>query len=83
MDTSSSTKKTIIGLGNPIMDIVAPIEEDSISKYNLRWGQTVMCNDDNVKIYEEVEAQKEVTYIPGGSVTNSIRLASVYNLIIL
>lgn len=77
MDTTKSTKKTILGIGNPIMDIVAPIDENSIKQYGLSWGQTIFANEQNMKIYEDIESQKDVTYIPGGSVTNSIRFAAV------
>jgi hypothetical protein len=69
--------KYIIGLGNPIIDISATAEEESLKTYNLEYGRTVFKNDENVGIYDYLESQKDVSYIPGGSITNSIRITNV------
>ena len=68
--------KSVIAIGNPIVDIVANIEKDAIDKYKLAWGQTVFANDENIGIYEELEKKPEVTYVPGGSIQNSLRVCS-------
>jgi adenosine kinase len=67
----------IIGLGNPIVDISATSDEETLKKYGLEFGRTVFTNDENVGFYDVLEAQSDVTYIPGGSVTNSIRITNV------
>jgi adenosine kinase len=67
----------IIGIGNPILDISANVEEESLRKYNLEYGRTVFKNDENVGIYDYLESQKDVTYVAGGSITNTIRIANV------
>jgi len=67
----------VIGLGNPIVDISATTDEEALKKYGLEFGRTVFTNDENVGFYDVLEAQPDVTYIPGGSVTNSIRIANV------
>jgi adenosine kinase len=76
MDTQIS-QKLILGLGNPIIDISASVDEETVKKYSLEWGQTVFRNDENGGIYEHIESQSDVTYIPGGSITNSIRITNV------
>jgi len=43
----------------------------------LDFGGTVFANEKNMGIYEELEKSKDVSYVPGGSVTNSIRVANV------
>lgn len=74
---SSSLTKYILAIGNPIIDISAKADESTIKKYNLGFGRTVFRNDENEGIYSFLESQSDVTYIPGGSVTNSIRIANV------
>jgi hypothetical protein len=69
--------KYIVGLGNPIIDISATVEEESLKTYKLEYGRTVFKNDENVGIYDHIESQKDVSYIPGGSITNSIRITNV------
>lgn len=71
------SKKYILGLGNPIIDISAEADNEVLSKYGLTPGQTIFCNDSNIGFYDYLESKPEVTYIPGGSVTNSIRVANV------
>jgi len=71
------SKKYILGLGNPIIDISAEANEETLKKYELVAGQTIFCNDTNMPFYDYLESKPEVTYIPGGSVTNSIRVSNV------
>jgi adenosine kinase len=81
MDIVRNTKKFVIGLGNPIIDISANSTEEIIKRFNLSWGGTVFKNDENVGFYDVLESQPDVTYIPGGSVTNSIRVTNVIKII--
>ena len=74
---SNSPTKYILAIGNPIIDISANTDESTIKKYNLGFGRTVFRNEENEGIYSFLESQTDVTYIPGGSVTNSIRIANV------
>jgi hypothetical protein len=74
--------KYIVGLGNPIVDISGNTDEETLKKYGLEFGRTVFANDGNIGFYDIIESQKDVEYIPGGSVTNSIRITNVYTLII-
>lgn len=73
------TKKYIIALGNPIIDISANVDQEILKKFDLEMGKTFFCNEKNSGIYEYLESKPEVTYIPGGSVTNSIRVSNVKN----
>lgn len=73
----SVNTKALIGIGNPIIDISNNTDEKSIEKYNLHFGQTVFANDDNKGFFDELEKTPNCSYIPGGSVTNSIRVANV------
>lgn len=74
MDTN---KKYVIALGNPIIDISAHTDEETIKKFEIEFGKTVFCNEKNCGFFDYLESKPEVTYIPGGSVTNSIRVTNV------
>ncbi|MCQ2818634.1 MAG: PfkB family carbohydrate kinase [archaeon] len=74
--TTGKEIKSIIAIGNPIVDIVATVDKEAVEKFKLPWGQTVFANDENIGIFEELEKRPDVKYIPGGSVQNSMRVIS-------
>ena len=67
---------SLIAIGNPIVDISSNVSEDIIDKYGLKWGQTVFANESNKGFFKELEKNKDVKYIPGGSIQNTLRTAS-------
>jgi len=67
---------SIIAIGNPIVDISAEIDSENLQKYRLKWGDTLFADDNNRGFYDFLESKPEVTYIPGGSIQNSLRVAS-------
>ena len=73
---SSEKKGFIIGIGNPIIDISNDTTKESIDKYGLAFGQTIFANDSNIGFYDELEKAQNCSYVPGGSVTNSIRVSN-------
>lgn len=66
----------LVGIGNPIIDIMSNIDKDTLSQYNLEFNKTVFVNDTNIGFFDELERRNAIN-IPGGSVTNSIRVANV------
>ena len=68
--------RSLIAIGNPIVDITAEIEEDIINKYNLKLGGKVFANEENIGLFEELEKNKNVKYIPGGAIQNTLRIIS-------
>ena len=67
---------SIIAIGNPIVDILADIDRGSIQRFNLVWGGTFFANESNMGFYDELESKPQVTYIPGGSIQNTLRVTS-------
>lgn len=67
---------SLIALGNPIVDISAEVDKESIQKFRLKWGETVFADETNVGFFKELESKPQVTYIPGGSIQNTLRVAS-------
>lgn len=55
---SRQLSKSLIGIGNPIVDISAELEQNELTKYNLDWGKTVFANDKNIGIYDCLEKKK-------------------------
>ncbi len=75
--TSSIEEVSIIAIGNPIVDITAKIDsDDTIHNLGLEWGKTIFANENNVHFFKELEMRPEVTYTPGGSIQNTLRVAS-------
>ena len=68
--------RSLIALGNPIVDISAEINKESIEKYHLSWGETVFADQYNVGFFQELENMPRVTYIPGGSIQNTLRVTA-------
>ena len=68
--------RSLIAIGNPIVDISSEVDKESIQKYRLRWGETVFADQSNCGFFDVLESKPEVTYIPGGSIQNTLRVAS-------
>jgi adenosine kinase len=69
---------SIIAIGDPIVDISSEIDSEIIKKHNLKWGDTVFLdgNSNDTGVFDDLESMPEVKYIPGGSVQNTLRVAS-------
>jgi len=68
---------SLIAIGNPIVDISAEVTKDILIKYNLKFGETVFADNSNVGFFEELEHMPQVTYIPGGSIQNTLRVTAL------
>ena len=67
---------SMIAIGNPIVDISAEITKQILDQFQLRFGQTVFANQSNIGFYQELENMPQVTYIPGGSIQNTLRVTA-------
>ena len=67
---------SLLALGNPIVDISAEVTRDILEKYRLHFGETVFANQSNVGFFQELENMPQVTYIPGGSIQNTLRVTA-------
>lgn len=74
----ASTGPTIIGLGNPLLDISVEVADLALcDKYGLKMGNAILAGAEHQPLYPElVETFKDkVQYIAGGATQNSIRVA--------
>lgn len=68
-----STEKTIIGIGNALMDVVVKLPNDELlSKYNFPKGSMILVDAETSANINSDTQQFEKIYSPGGSVANSI-----------
>ena len=68
--------RSMIAIGNPIVDISANVTDEIIQKCKLVWGETIFANESNVGFFDELQKNKDVKYIPGGSIQNTLRTTS-------
>ena len=76
--TSGETKSnqiTLIGLGNPLLDISANVGQDVFDKYGVLPGNAILAEDKHQPLYKELVDGYPVEYIAGGATQNSIRVA--------
>ena len=74
-DSLSPRLNSIIAIGNPIVDISAEIEKEILPRYKLVWGGTFFADESNMGFFDVLESKPQVTYIPGGSIQNNLRVA--------
>ena len=71
---------SLLGIGDPIVDIIGDITSETIREYNLELGGSILANEDEsqriIEVYKKIEDMKTVNYIPGGSVQNIMRILS-------
>jgi len=65
--------KTLLGIGNPLLDISVIVDHSFLSKYNKKPGNAVLAEESDLPLYKEIQSFKNVLYIAGGSTQNSIR----------
>ena len=65
----------ILGIGNPLLDIVAYVEKPFLEKYNLKLNNAILAEDHHIPMYKELKENHKVEYIAGGATQNSIRVA--------
>jgi adenosine kinase len=64
----------ILGMGNPLLDMVTHVEKDFLVKYDLKLNNAVLADPKHAPMYEEIATHANVEYIAGGATQNSIRV---------
>ena len=68
--------KSLLAIGNPIVDISAEVTREILDKYHLKFGETVFADKNNIGFYQELENMPQVSYLPGGSIQNTLRICA-------
>ena len=67
---------TLLGMGNPLMDISANVGQDMFDKYGLKAGDAVLPEEKQAGITEDLMNNFNPDLIPGGSTLNAIRVCN-------
>jgi len=66
---------SILGMGNPLLDISAEVDMALVEKYGLKMGDAILAEDKHQPLFGEMVAKPNVQFIAGGATQNSIRVA--------
>jgi adenosine kinase len=66
---------SILGMGNPLLDISANAPKEMFEKYGLEAGGIILAEDKHQPVFAEMAAKPDVQYIAGGATQNTIRVA--------
>jgi len=66
---------SILGMGNPLLDISSEIEPALLEKYGLKLNDAILAEEKHQPLFEEMVKLPTVQYIAGGATQNSIRVA--------
>ncbi|XP_076381432.1 uncharacterized protein LOC117226012 isoform X3 [Megalopta genalis] len=65
----------LLGLGNPLLDISATVDNDFLKKYDLKSNNAILAEEKHKPMYEELIERYKADFIAGGSVQNTMRVA--------
>ncbi|KAK6929182.1 Carbohydrate kinase PfkB [Dillenia turbinata] len=65
----------LLGMGNPLLDISAVVDDDFLTRYDIKLNNAILAEDKHLPMYDEMASKYIVEYIAGGATQNSIRVA--------
>jgi adenosine kinase len=68
-------KMALLGMGNPLLDISAEVDQALLDKYELKAGDAILAEDKHQPLFGEMAKMPNVQYIAGGATQNTIRVA--------
>lgn len=76
MSGDGATKPSILGLCNPLLDITAYVEQETLTKYNLKANDAILAGEEHKNLCKELVEKYPVEYTAGGSAQNVMRVAA-------
>ncbi|XP_024884466.1 adenosine kinase 2 isoform X1 [Temnothorax curvispinosus] len=76
-DSSVGIKREglLLGIGNPLLDISANIDHEFLQKYDMKPNNAILAEEKHKPLYEELIDLYNASFIAGGSVQNTMRVA--------
>ncbi|CAL0309882.1 unnamed protein product [Lupinus luteus] len=71
----ASYEGILLGMGNPLLDISAIVDNDFLQKYDITLNNAILAEDKHKPMYEEIAEKFNAEYIAGGATQNSIKVA--------
>lgn len=65
----------LLGMGNPLLDIAAQVDEDFLKKYDVKLNNAILAEPKHLPMYQELAKYPDVQYVAGGATQNAIRVA--------
>jgi len=65
--------KSLLGIGNPLLDISVTVDRTFLEKYHKKAGDATLAAEADLPLYKEIVEFQDVLYIAGGATQNSIR----------
>ncbi|KAF4325087.1 hypothetical protein JM18_000596 [Phytophthora kernoviae] len=75
MASSDHLTHSIVGLGNPLLDISADVTPEFLEKYGLKINNAILADETHAPMFKEIVDNLKPAYIAGGATQNSIRVA--------
>jgi adenosine kinase len=66
---------TLLGMGNPLLDISAEVPESLLEQYGVQLNNAILAEEKHLPLYGELVSKYDVSYIAGGATQNAIRVA--------
>jgi len=76
VDGDGKSKVSLLGLGNPLLDISSPVDDGFMKKYGIKPANAILAEDKHLPMYQELSQMESVEYIGGGATLNTIRVCS-------
>ncbi|XP_050436741.1 uncharacterized protein LOC126843340 [Adelges cooleyi] len=74
-DSKALKPGTLVGFGNPLLDMSINGDDDLLNKYDLKSNNAILAEEKHMPLYEELINFEKVEYTAGGSAQNSLRVA--------
>jgi len=65
----------LLGMGNPLLDVSADVDQATLDKYGLKGGDAVLAEEQHFPLFDQLVKTPGVQYIAGGATQNTIRVA--------
>jgi len=65
----------LLGMGNPLLDISAEVDQGVLDKYELKAGDAILAEEKHQPLFGEMIKLPNVQFIAGGATQNTIRVA--------
>jgi len=73
--TKTAHKNVLVGIGHPLLDISVEVPLSFLDKYGLKKNDMQLCPPEKMSIYDEIEENYKLQFLPGGASMNAIRAA--------
>lgn len=69
----SFSEGIILGLGNPLLDITANVDNEFLNKYDMKPNNAILADKKHENLSKEMVEKYQVEYTAGGAVQNTMR----------